>query len=75
MKGKLKWDTRKKRNGKKYTIWKRYTASLGLRPDADEASPRMVLRSHLGEDNAAAPLSAFSCCEYESVDIEKQDYL
>ncbi|KAK2547640.1 hypothetical protein P5673_032336 [Acropora cervicornis] len=45
---KLKWDTRKKRNGKKYTVWKRYTASLGLRPDADEASPRMVLRSHLG---------------------------
>ena len=48
---------------------------LQMPPDADEASPRMVLRSHLGIGNAAAPLPAFSCCECESVDNEKQDYL
>ena len=51
----------KKKWKKKCTIWKRYTASLGLPPDADEASPCMVLRSHLGKGNAAAPLPAFSC--------------
>jgi len=75
MRVKLKWGRRKKINGKKCTVWKRYRASLGLPPDADEASPRMVLRSHLGIGNAAAPLPAFSCCECESVDNEKQDYL
>ena len=69
----LKWDTKKKKNYRKQcTLWKRYRASLGLPPDADEVSPRMVLRSHLGIGNAAAPLPAFSCCECESVDNESR---
>ena len=42
---------------KKCTVSKRYTASLGLPPDADEASPCMVLRSHLGKGNAELLLS------------------
>ena len=65
----------KKKWKKIYTVWKRYRGSPGLPPDADEPSPQMVLRSHLGIGNAAAPLPAFSCRECESVDNEKQDYL
>ena len=56
-------------------VWKRYRTSLGLAPDADEASLQMVSRSHLEMNNTAAPLPAFSYCECESVDNEKQDYL
>ena len=66
---------KEKINGKKCTVWKHYIASLGPPPDADEASPQMVLRSHPEIGNAAAPLPAFSCCECESVYNEKQDYL
>ena len=65
----------KEKMNEKCTVWKCYRASLSLPTDADEASPRMVLRTHLEKGKAAAPLPAFSCSECESVDNEKQDYL